>query len=162
MKHNILAYCLCASILFALAAGCSKLPAERTAQDFSLAVFHRPTPDAPQQAATPLTVVLFRDTGRAVDYTQSAVSVRQSGVMTFTDGTHSASGINGAGSAVGVRVFSGIPNGKYLLWAVYNVRNRDYMVSCVAIEVNDDLQGRMLMKVFTGFTPGYYPWTEGL
>lgn len=149
-----LALILCVGIFSA----CSKVPPDRTHQDFSISVFHRATADGVQRPATPLQVRLFRDEGRAVDNEQSAISVRQSGAMTYLDGSLSGEGFLGAGTASGVRTFRQIPNGRYILWVVYNVKNTDYMASSLSIEVNDDLQGRMLAKVFTGTAPGYYPW----
>lgn len=154
-----LAFVLCIG-LSGLFGACSKVPPDRTHQDFSISVFHRTAAEAAQRPATPLQVRLFPDEGRAVDTEQSAISVRQSGVMTYRDGSLSGEGLPGTGTASGVRTFRQIPNGRYILWVIYNVRNMDYMASSLSLEVGDDLQGRMLVKVFTGMTPGYYAWSE--
>ena len=155
MKTRIIAL----FILGCLLAGCSKTSPDRLAQDFTVRIYHQESSGAPQQPATSVTVLLFEDTGRQVDNAASVESVRQSGVMTYADGSVSALGRSGQGASAGVRLYERISNGRYILWVVYNVRNLDYMASSLPVTVDDDIQGRTLGKVFLGSSPGYQDWT---
>lgn len=89
---------------------------------------------------------LFESLGKNIDKIKSSTSIVYDNAITYTDGTTSKPKYTSP-SNNGVNTFKDIPNGKYILWAIYNNYSSFYS-SSKEIVVNYDYRGTMEKKTF--------------
>ena len=141
--------------------GCNK-DDESSQQLFFVNVYIQDSPSLNKALASPSSVFLFEDTGKEVDNTASASSVRNNQVMTFTDGTTSDRCKYSSPSTTGVNTFEDINNGKYIIWVVYVPYGFLAHSSSQKIVVDKNIQAKNIDKIFLNKgTFGYQAWNEG-
>lgn len=117
-------------------------------------------PDFKPRLATNSIVMIFLDEGKQIDYENTSLLYDMS--ITFTDGTKSQKFEYISNNTTGVNTFENVPNGGYILAAVYKPYDfiEYYTIKKVAISKDDSplLIHDVTLDIDKGL--GYQPWSK--
>lgn len=92
---------------------------------------------------------IFANEKKEIDTNQSAISVPNEGVITYTDGSHSGKPTYATRYQAGVFNIENMPNGEYILWVTHMQEYGGARYSSYKrITVNEDYRGASEKKVF--------------
>lgn len=134
---------------------------EPTVQTFFVNVYYKysKTPSYGEKIASPTTVYIFKDNGKAIDTKASSVYFGFDGQLTYTDGTRSELYSYVSDGLTGINTFKDVPNGNYVVWVTYKSSAYTQYFSSKKITVNYDYRSKMETKVFDfDMNSGYQEW----
>lgn len=146
-------------ILLALFAGCSKEDDEPTEQTFFVNVYYTYSdyPDYGDKLAAPSMVMIYEDNGKAIDTERVSLTDPK---LYDTDGVELQLE-EVSSSTSGVNIFENIPNGKYVILAIYQPATLLRYYSYKKITVNYDYRATTETVVFDCSKDyGYQTWKE--
>ena len=144
--------------LIALITGCSKSD-EPTMQTFfvNISSYYSDYPDLEKEIATPSSVFLYQDNGKDIDFgktTNFDISLYDTDGVMFNLKYASP-------STNGINTFTDIPDGKYIILAIYYPYTYVYFYSCKRIVVNGNYSFTTEeLKLDKSKDLGYQPWVQ--
>lgn len=147
-RHTIMKkVLLLLALLPILTTSCSK-DDETTEQTFFVNVYTK-WENNEEEISKNTALYIFPDENKNIDNGQSAISVTDDGVITYSDGSKSGKPVYATKFQSGVFNIENMPNGEYILWVTHM---REYGGICYSsykkISVNYDYRGKSEKKVF--------------
>lgn len=149
-------------LLLLLLCSCNKEDALKT-HDLMVNVYdgYSDMPSYGQVLASPSYTYLFPDNAKAIDTLKSTVSVMDSAVITFVDGTV-AKPLYQSTAGTGINVFRFLPDGHYIVWISYRSSIGGVYSSSKQLSVTENTASLLTLNPLLDCTlsGGYQLWNE--